>query len=164
MVLEAGTPPQSTVIFAGAVMVGKVAGLMVIVRVTGAKALPHKSVAVQVSVTVPPQAVGGIAEKVEVLDVPVIRHPPAAELVKVSVLEAGNGSPQAKVIVDGGVITGSVAGFTVIVLETGARTLPQASVAVQVSVTVPPQASGVAVKVDNAVFPLIRHVPDNPLS
>ena len=66
---------------AGGVIVGKVAGLIVMIRVTGVNALPQLSVAVHVSVTVPPQAVAGIAEKVEVFDVPVIRHPPAAELV-----------------------------------------------------------------------------------
>jgi len=81
MVLAAGKPPQSTVISAGAVMVGKAAGLIVIVLVFATNALPHTSVAVHVSVTVPPQAVAGIAEKVELFDVPLIRHPPAAKLV-----------------------------------------------------------------------------------
>ncbi len=61
-------------------MVGKAAGLTVIVLVTGARALPQASVAVQVSVTVPPQA-GGVAEKVELLDVPLIKHPPVRLLV-----------------------------------------------------------------------------------
>jgi hypothetical protein len=40
---------------------------MVMILVFGAKALPHSSVAVHVSVTVPPQA-PGMAEKVEGLD------------------------------------------------------------------------------------------------
>jgi hypothetical protein len=39
-----------------------------------------------------------------------------------------------------GVITGKAAGLTVIILETEDSTLPQASDAVHVSVTVPPQA------------------------
>jgi len=66
---------------AGGVIVGKVAGLIVIVLVFGTNALPQLSVAVHVSVTVPPQAVAGIAEKVEGFELPVIRHPPAAVLV-----------------------------------------------------------------------------------
>ncbi len=47
---------------------------------TEAIVLPHASVAVHVSVIVPPHAGGG-AEKVEALDVPVIRHDPAAPLL-----------------------------------------------------------------------------------
>jgi hypothetical protein len=68
------------VISEGAVIVGSAAGVTVIVRVTGANALPHASVAVQVSVIVPPQA-GGVAEKVEGFDVPLSRQPPANPLV-----------------------------------------------------------------------------------
>jgi len=78
------------------------------------------------------------------------------------VLGSGRGSPQANVMAAGAIIVGNAAGFTVIVLVTGARTLPQLSVAFHVSVTVPPQASGVAEKVDNAEFPLIRHPPEPP--
>jgi hypothetical protein len=63
----------------------------------------------------------------------------------------------------GAVIVGSAAGLTVMVLVTGANTLPQASVAVQVSVMVPPQAEGVAEKVEVAEVPLIRQLPVNPL-
>ena len=63
----------------------------------------------------------------------------------------------------GGVINGSAAGDTVITLDTGASCLPQASMAVQVSVTVPPQAGGAAVIVDVFEFPLIRQPPLNPL-
>ena len=44
------------------------------IRDTEAIVLEQASVAVQVSVTVPPQA-GGVAEKVELFDVPEIRHP-----------------------------------------------------------------------------------------
>jgi hypothetical protein len=50
------------------------------VLVTGARSLPHASLAVHVSVIVPPQGPGA-AEKVEVADVPVIRHDPVAPLV-----------------------------------------------------------------------------------
>ena len=71
--------PQATVMFAGAVMVGRGAGLTVMVLDTDARTLPQGSVAVQVSVTVPPHD-GGVAEKVEALDVPLIRHAPLAPL------------------------------------------------------------------------------------
>ena len=63
-----------------------------------------------------------MAERVDVLDVPEIRHPPESPLLKVIVLEAGI-APQATVIGSGGVITGSVAGSTVMILVTGASGL-----------------------------------------
>ena len=63
----------------------------------------------------------------------------------------------------GAVMVGSAAGLTVIVLETEAIVLPQGSVAVQVSVTVPPHPEGVAVNVDALDVPLIRHGAVNPL-
>jgi hypothetical protein len=63
------------------------------------------------------------------------------------VLAAGI-APQATVTVPGAVMVGKAAGLTVMILDTGASALPQMSVAVQVSVTVPPHASGVVVKVD----------------
>ena len=50
-----------------------------------------------------------------------------------------------------------------IVRDTDAIVLPHASVAVQVCVTVPPHAPGVAVNVDRFDSPLIRHPPVNPL-
>ena len=50
------------------------------ILVTGARSLPQASLAVHVSVIFPPHA-GGTAEKVEVADVPVIRHEPVAPLV-----------------------------------------------------------------------------------
>jgi hypothetical protein len=50
----------------------------------------------------------------------------------------------------------------VITLDTGASALPHASVAVQVSVTVPPQGPGVAVNVDAFDVPLMRHPPLPP--
>ena len=75
---------------------------------------------------------------------------------------AGN-APQATVVVAGAVIVGNVAGSTVITLVTGASGLPQASVAVHVSVTVPPHDPGVALKVDGFEVPLMRQAPLNPL-
>ena len=56
------------------------------------------------------------------------------------------------------------AGRTVMTRVTGTRLLPQASVAVQVSVTVPPQSPGVALNVDGLEMPVIMHDPANPLS
>ena len=67
-------------IFAGAVIVGNAAGLTVIVLVTGVTVLPHASVAVHVSVTVPPQG-PGIALSVDALDVPVIKQFPLSPFV-----------------------------------------------------------------------------------
>ena len=67
-------------IAAGAVIVGRAAGVTVIVLVTGTSALPHASVAVHVSVIVPPHGPGA-AENVDVVDVPVIRHDPVSPLV-----------------------------------------------------------------------------------
>ena len=160
MVLAAGNPPQLTVIGANAVMVGKAAGLTVMVLETGAKALPQESVAVQVSVTVPPQLVG-VAEKVDGLEVPLIKQPALIPLLNEIVLGAGI-DPQATVVLEGAVIVGKAAGITVIVLETEANALPQESVAVQVSVTVPPQAEGVAENVDGLEVPLIKQPPLNP--
>ena len=64
-------------------------------------------------------------------------------------------------ILEGGVVNvGADAGVTVIVLD-AVIVLPQASVAVHVSVTVPPQGPGAAVCVDVAV-PLIRQLPEPP--
>ncbi len=161
IVLAAGTPPQVTVIGAGAVIVGNAAGLTVIVLETGAKALPQESVAVQVSVTIPPQALG-VAVNVEAFEVPLIAQPPLNPLLNESVLGAGN-EPQATVVGARAVIVGSAAGLTVITLDTGAKALPQESVAVHVSVTVPPQAFGVAVNVDGLDVPFIKQEPLNPL-
>jgi hypothetical protein len=157
IVLAAGTPPHATVIGPGEVIVGKTAGLTVITLDTGASALPHASVAVHVSVTVPPQG-PGVAVNVEVFEVPLIKHAPVPLLVYGSVLDAGI-APQATVIGPGDVIVGKGAGSTVITLDTGASALPHASVAVHVSVTVPPQPPGVAVNVDALDVPLIKHPP-----
>ncbi len=161
MVLEAGIALQATVIFANAVIVGNAAGDTVIVLETGVRGLPQESVAVHVSVTVPPQA-EGVAEKVEAFEVPLISQPPVNPLLNEMVLGAGF-PPQATVIFANAVIVGNAAGDTVIVLETGVRGLPQESVAVHVSVTVPPQDGGVAEKVDAFEVPLIAQPPLNPL-
>ena len=146
--------------FAGAVMVGSAAVLTVIVLDTDTIVLPQGSVAVQVSVTVPPHP-EGVALNVDALDTPVIRHDPLSPLVYVSVLAAGI-APQATVILTGAVIVGSAAGLTVIILDTNAIVLPHGSVAVHVSVTVPPQPVGVALKVDVLDVPVIKHDPLNP--
>ena len=62
-----------------------------------------------------------------------------------------------------GFIVGKSAGDTVITLDTDANGLPQESVAVQVSVTFPPQAFGVAENVEAFEVPLIKHPSLNPL-
>ncbi|WP_367754287.1 hypothetical protein [Flavobacterium sp. WC2430] len=161
IVLDDGNAPQATVVLARAVIVGKSAGLIVIVLDTDATVLPQASVAVQVSITAPPQA-SGVALNVDGFDVPLIKQPPLNPLLKLIVLADGN-APQATVVLAGAVIVGKSAGLTVIVLDTEATVLPQASVAVQVSVTAPPQASGVALNVDGFDVPLIKQPPLNPL-
>jgi hypothetical protein len=71
-------------------------------------------------------------------------------------------APHATVTSAGGdVNVGAGAGVTVIVLD-AVMLLPHASVAVHVSVTVPPHGPGAAVCVDVAV-PLIKQLPDPPL-
>ena len=78
-----------------------------------------------------------------------------------SELTAGT-PPHATVILAGGEVNvGAAAGVTVIVLE-AVIVLPHASVAVHVSVTVPPQGPGAAVCVEVA-DPLIKQVPLDPL-
>ena len=63
----------------GEVNVGAAAGVTVIV-LEAEMVLPHASVAFHVSVTVPPQ-VEGVAEKVDGLEMPVIKQPPLNPLV-----------------------------------------------------------------------------------
>ena len=122
----AGIASQATVTSAGAaVNTGAGAGLTVIVLLTGTRALPHASVAVHVSVIVPPHGPGA-AENVDVADVPVIKQDPLSPLVNVRVDDVGV-APQAMVIGPGAVITGSAAGVTLIVLDP-LIVLPQASV------------------------------------
>ena len=156
-VLATGIEPQATVISPGAAIVGNGAGSTVITLVTGVRGLPHASVAVQVSVIVPPHG-PGVAVNVEEFDVPVIKQAPVPLFVYGKVLEVGI-EPQATVIAPGTVIVGSGAGSTVITLVTGASGLPHASVAVHVSVTVPPHPPGAAVKVDGSDDPEIKHAP-----
>ena len=100
--------------------------------------------------------------KVERSEVPLIKQPPDNPLEKLIVLAAGI-APQATVMLAGAIIVANAAGLTVIVLETGASALPQASVAVHVSVTVPPQASGVVVNVEGLEVPLIKQPVVSPL-
>ncbi len=78
--LEVGILPQATVMSAKAVIVGKAAGRTVTCLVTVVNALPQASVAVHVSTTVPPQAVG-VVLNVEALDEPEIRQPPLRPLL-----------------------------------------------------------------------------------
>ena len=90
------------------------AGLTVIVLVTGVRTLPQASVAVHVSVIVPPHG-PGVAEKVDVFEVPLTRHEPLSPFVNGSVDDVGV-APHDNVIAEGAVIVGSAAGVTVIVL------------------------------------------------
>ena len=62
----------------------------------------------------------------------------------------------------GAVIVGAAAGLTVMVLD-AVNVLPQASVAVHVSVTDPPHGGGVAENVDELDVPVIKQAPVNPL-
>jgi hypothetical protein len=153
--------PHDTVVFASGVRVGSVAGLTVIVRDTEASALPQTSVAVQVSVIVPPHG-PGVAENVERFEIPLNRQPSVSPLVKVTVL-ATIAVPHGTVTLANGVNTGSAAGWTVMFLETEASALPQTSVAVQVSVMVPPHGPGVAEKVERFEIPLNRQPSVRPL-
>ena len=62
----------------------------------------------------------------------------------------------------GEVNVGAGAGVTVITLD-AVNVLPQASVAVHVSVTDPPHGGGVAENVDGLDVPVIKQAPVNPL-
>jgi hypothetical protein len=159
-VLGAGNAPHATVIVPGAVIVGNAAGLTVITRETDANGLPHISVAVHVSVTGPPHALG-LALKVDRFEVPLIKQLPLNPFVYGIVLAAGN-APQATVVAPGAVIVGNAAGLTVITRDTVARGLPHISVAVHVSVTGPPHPPGDALNVDGFEVPLIKQPPLNP--
>lgn len=113
---------------------------MVITLDTGASVLSQASVAVHVSVTVPIQ-LAGVVVKVDGFEVPLIRHPPVNPLLYGIVLGGGMESHKTTIL-PGAVIVGSGAGRTWIVLDTGTNELSQTSVAVQVSITSPPQAPG----------------------
>ena len=92
------------------VITGKAAGSTVMVLDTDAKGLLHSSLAVHVSVTVPPQG-PGVAEKVDRSDIPLIWHGTGKLLLKVIVLGAGI-EPQGTVVSASGVIVGKAAGLT----------------------------------------------------
>ena len=59
----------------------------------------------------------------------------------------------------GAIKTACGGGVTVIVLETGTNGLPHISVAVHVSVMVPPHKPGLVVKVDGFEVPEMRQLP-----
>jgi hypothetical protein len=81
VVESAGTALHATVMSGFTTKVGNAAGLTVIVLVTGVKTLPQASVALHVSVMVPPHPPAGTcAEKVDAVEVPLIRHPPGNPL------------------------------------------------------------------------------------
>jgi SpoVK/Ycf46/Vps4 family AAA+-type ATPase len=82
-------PAIQRLIDAGAVIVGNGPGSTVIILDTDTNGLPHTSVAVHVSVTVPPQP-GGVPLNVDRFDVPLIKHPPLNPFVNVIVLAATN--------------------------------------------------------------------------
>ena len=107
----------------------------------------------------PPQGPGAV-EKVDVLEVPVIRQVPVSPLVKVKVDEPGV-APQEMVMGPGALIVGSAGGVTVIVLDPLMVRL-QASVYVHASVNVPPHPVTVPVLVDITV-PEIRQLPEAAL-
>ena len=77
---------------------------------------------------------------VDVFDVPPTKHPPVRPLVNGIVEELGRLEIHEMVRALGAVIVGNAAGLTVIVLDTDVSGLPHTSVAVHVSVTVPPHA------------------------
>src|SRR4029453_3601299 len=142
----------------GEVNVGAGAGLTVM-TLEAVNDLPHASVAVHVSVTVPPQGPGA-AVCVDVTD-PLSRQVPPAPVVELGARTAGIG-PHARVISVGGEVNvGAGAGLTVIVLD-AVMLLLHASVNVHVSVTVPPQGPAAAVCGD-VTDPLIKQVPLAPL-
>ena len=137
---------------AGAVMVGSAAGVTVI-TLDPEMVLLHASVNVHESVSVPPHPV--TVPLLVAVTLPEIKHDPLAELLYASALGAGI-DPQATVISVGGVVnTAGGAGVTVITLVTGASALPHASVAVHVSVMVPPHGPGAAEKVEALEVPVI---------
>ena len=80
LVKEEACTHVSVVGSVGKVSVAGGAAVTVMVLVTGERILPHASVAVHVSVIVPPQGPGA-AEKVDVLEVPVIKQEPVSPLL-----------------------------------------------------------------------------------
>ena len=108
--------PQATVIGDTDAKAATGVGLTVMNLETEAIVLPQLSVAVHVSVTVPPQA-PGVVLNVLGFEVPLIKQPPPKLLLKAMVLGAGT-PPQATVIGPGAVIVGKAAGLTVMVCVT----------------------------------------------
>src|SRR5258706_1615225 len=129
-------PLSLPVVFPISVITGNAAGLTVIVLDTDVIVLPHASVAVHVSVTVPPHAVG-VAENVDGLDVPLIRHGAVNPLLYVIVLAAGI-APHATVVFAGAVIVGNATGIASCGVDADVMVLAESSNNVHVSVTVPP--------------------------
>jgi hypothetical protein len=71
--------------------------------------------------------------------------------------------PHGTEVLVSGVMAGKAAGSMVMVLETGAKSLPQLSVAVQVSMIVPPHGPVVPVNVDGFDVPMIWQLPERLL-
>ena len=111
---------------------------------------------VHVSVTLPPQAPGRVP-RVEFTD-PLTRHAPLPPLVKVKLCVVA--PPQATVMVGAAANSGAGAGDTTIVLVL-VMVCPH-TVAVHVSVTLPPHTPGSVPNVDVA-DPLNRQPPSRPL-
>ena len=160
-VLAGGIEPHATVMGPGAAIVGNVAGSTVITLDTCARGLPQGSVAVHVSVIGPPMHPPGAPLKVDGFDVPLIKQVPLNPFVYPIVLGPGS-EPHDTVMLAGAVIVGSAAGLTVIFLVTDASALPHTSVAVHVSVTVPPHPPGVTLNVDVFDIPPSKQVPLPP--
>jgi hypothetical protein len=139
--------------------VGATLSMMEIILETVAKVLPQASVAVQVSVADPLQLLELLTTMVDKFEVPLIKQPPDKPFVKDLVLGVGSNVPQVTVILDGASIVGKAAGVTVITRETELIVRPQLSVAVQVSVTVPPHALGSVLKVEGLDVPDIKQPP-----
>jgi hypothetical protein len=70
--------------------------------------------------------------------------------------------PHGTEVLVSGVMAGKAAGSMVMVLETGAKSLPQLSPAVQVSIIVPPHGPGVPANVEGWEVPVIRQPADKP--
>jgi len=122
--------------------------------------LLHASVNVHVSVSVPPQPF--TIPVLTAITLPDIRHDPDAEFVYATVGTTGIASQATEIFTGGVVNTTGGAGVTVIVLDTENNGLPQISVAVHVSVIVPPHGPGTELKVEVFDVPLMRHPPLAP--
>ena len=148
-------PPHETLISETVANTGAAAGLTWMIREV-VMVLPQ-TVAFHVSVTSPPQAPGMVLS-VEVT-VPVSWQLPVKPLSYVSSWVVA--PPQATVIADCTGNDGVKAGLTWMIREV-VMVLPQ-TVAVHVSVTSPPQALGIVLKVDVTV-PVSWQLPVKPLS